>query len=303
MRPAKERQCCNVTLSLIGWAYTQNYPWDSYKETVSLDDGHWKIHLWLHFIIRATNSLAPGRFQWSFRKIIFKLNLLIDGWGISCKIGLDWVAFVTYVLQDILTVLLIKLPSDECYWAPRHDYLEGLVQDCSISIANALEILQFCTKPSIWTTVDPDLCLHMALLGHNKLSGMVWNCLTMTHQRLSTRLQCLHCLCNGDTAVLHKTMWVFSEFVKTPGAVLGFGDLQSPGLNELKRNGVALSITQSHKIGITWIFKIVSLGLDRWSKSVANFISMHILYFRSAVNQSLDMAHTLRMADMIKMLI
>ena len=28
-------------------------------------------------------------------------------------------------------------------------YIDGLVQDCSISIANALEILQSCTKPSI----------------------------------------------------------------------------------------------------------------------------------------------------------
>ena len=27
---------------------------------------------------------------------------------------------------------------------------DGLVQDCSISIANALEILQSCTKPSIY---------------------------------------------------------------------------------------------------------------------------------------------------------
>ena len=29
------------------------------------------------------------------------------------------------------------------------DLLNGLVQNSSISIANALEILQFCTKPSI----------------------------------------------------------------------------------------------------------------------------------------------------------
>ena len=28
--------------------------------------------------------------------------------------------------------------------------IHGLVQDCSISIANALEILQSCTQPSIW---------------------------------------------------------------------------------------------------------------------------------------------------------
>ena len=29
-------------------------------------------------------------------------------------------------------------------------HIDGLVQDCSISIANALELLQSCTKPSIW---------------------------------------------------------------------------------------------------------------------------------------------------------
>ena len=29
------------------------------------------------------------------------------------------------------------------------DYCDGLVQDCSNSIANALELLQYCTKPSI----------------------------------------------------------------------------------------------------------------------------------------------------------
>ena len=28
-------------------------------------------------------------------------------------------------------------------------YLDGLVPDCSNSIANALELLQYCTKPSI----------------------------------------------------------------------------------------------------------------------------------------------------------
>ena len=34
-----------------------------------------------------------------------------------------------------------------------HQYdIDGLVQDCSISIANTLEILQSCTEPSIWDT-------------------------------------------------------------------------------------------------------------------------------------------------------
>ena len=29
---------------------------------------------------------------------------------------------------------------------------DGILQDCSISIANALEILQYCAKPSMWPT-------------------------------------------------------------------------------------------------------------------------------------------------------
>ena len=36
------------------------------------------------------NSLAPGRFQRNFRKVIFQLMLVIDGWSISCKIVLKW---------------------------------------------------------------------------------------------------------------------------------------------------------------------------------------------------------------------
>ena len=34
-------------------------------------------------------------------------------------------------------------------WVFGHVYIDSLVLDCSISVANALEILQYCTKPSI----------------------------------------------------------------------------------------------------------------------------------------------------------
>ena len=36
-----------------------------------------------------------------------------------------------------------------------HYDTEGLVQDCSISIANVMEILQSCTKPLIWASTAP----------------------------------------------------------------------------------------------------------------------------------------------------
>ena len=38
------------------------------------------------------NSLAPGKFKWNFRHVIFKQILVIDGWGISCEIALIWMS-------------------------------------------------------------------------------------------------------------------------------------------------------------------------------------------------------------------
>ena len=38
------------------------------------------------------NSLAPGKFEWNFRHVIFKQILVIDGWGISCEIALIWMS-------------------------------------------------------------------------------------------------------------------------------------------------------------------------------------------------------------------
>ena len=40
--------------------------------------------------VTSLNSLAPGRVQRNFKKVIFQLILLIDGWSISCKIVLKW---------------------------------------------------------------------------------------------------------------------------------------------------------------------------------------------------------------------
>ena len=38
------------------------------------------------------NSLAPGKFKWNFRQVIFKMNSVIDGWGISCEFPLTWMS-------------------------------------------------------------------------------------------------------------------------------------------------------------------------------------------------------------------
>ena len=46
--------------------------------------------------------------------------------------------------------------------AQNSDYIDGLVHDCGISSANALEIPQSCTKPSIYPPqwVASVICLH-----------------------------------------------------------------------------------------------------------------------------------------------
>ena len=44
--------------------------------------------------------------------------------------------------------------------------IDGLVQDCSNSIANALELLQSCTKPSICTTCFTFISHHITLSYH-----------------------------------------------------------------------------------------------------------------------------------------
>ena len=42
------------------------------------------IQFSLNFIL---NSLAPGKFEWNFRYVIFKQILVIDYWGFSCEIA------------------------------------------------------------------------------------------------------------------------------------------------------------------------------------------------------------------------
>ena len=38
------------------------------------------------------NSLAPGKFEWHFRYLIFQIISVIDGWGISCELALRWMS-------------------------------------------------------------------------------------------------------------------------------------------------------------------------------------------------------------------
>ena len=45
-----------------------------------------------HDPVWKVNSLAPGKFEWNFKNVIFKQILVIDGSGISCEIALIWMS-------------------------------------------------------------------------------------------------------------------------------------------------------------------------------------------------------------------
>ena len=65
---------------------------------------------------------------------------------------------VTLILQFCLLWQCICITSItwmllKQHWMCYSHNIDGLVQDCGISIATALEILQYCTKPSICNTI------------------------------------------------------------------------------------------------------------------------------------------------------
>ena len=57
------------------------------------------------------NSLAPGRFECNFRSEIFKLTLVIDGWGISGEIAHRWMS-MDYTDNELILVQVMA-------WCPQ----------------------------------------------------------------------------------------------------------------------------------------------------------------------------------------
>ena len=47
---------------------------------------------WNQIYLTFINSLAPGKFEWNFRYVIFKWILVSNGWGISFEIVLIWMS-------------------------------------------------------------------------------------------------------------------------------------------------------------------------------------------------------------------
>ena len=75
---------CNF---FVSWFFTYTYIW---VQRWVIDFLHCNIPLGL---AKPTfNSLTPRKFQLTFRYVIFKRILVIDGWGISFDIALVWMS-------------------------------------------------------------------------------------------------------------------------------------------------------------------------------------------------------------------
>ena len=60
-----------------------------WQDTVFLHDRHVEIKIITELQI---NSLAPDKFEWNFRHLIFRIISVIDGWGISSELALRWMS-------------------------------------------------------------------------------------------------------------------------------------------------------------------------------------------------------------------
>ena len=52
------------------------------------------------------NSLAPGKFEWNFRYLIFQIISVIGGWVIACELALRWMSLdLTYDKSTLVQVM------------------------------------------------------------------------------------------------------------------------------------------------------------------------------------------------------
>ena len=166
------------------------------------------------------NSLAPGRSEYNSEYVIFNLVLLISIFRYSHDNALRWMTqYLTDDKSTLVQVMACCRQATSHYLSlcwPRslsphgvtrpqwvkitgharldlyfctYMHIDGSIQDCSISIANALEILQSCSKPSIyfmifypggcwWQWREDDLLLMLCIWTNSGpvLAAEVWIC-------------------------------------------------------------------------------------------------------------------------------
>ena len=113
------------------------------------------------------NSLPPGRFQFNFRKAIFRLILVNGGWDISFQIALRWMPLD---LTDDKSTLVHVMAW--CRQAPSHYLSQCWPRSMS---PNGITRPQWVKgESSSWCGRTWDLCLFNFITSGNRHSG-IWS--------------------------------------------------------------------------------------------------------------------------------
>ena len=99
---------------------------------------HWNLFLWVNFTIMASHWIGSKPKAGPMIAICLNQPPICASLIYICE---SLTALVCFLINFFLLIFIqLKIGI----------YIHGLVQDWSIYIANALELLQSCTKPSIW---------------------------------------------------------------------------------------------------------------------------------------------------------
>ena len=111
------------------------------------------VYTWLHLWLDVNGCRCCVELYISVLSVVIvgRLNILWYGIVVAC-----WYQLTTGKLHWWI------IKTTTCWW----EYIDCLVEDCSISIANALELLRSCTKPSI-CIINDKICSRF---------GYVWFC-------------------------------------------------------------------------------------------------------------------------------
>ena len=145
------------------------------------------------------HSLTPRKFELNSRKVLFKLNLKIDWWGISCEIVLRWMSLDLTGNESTLVQVMAW-----CRQATNHYLSQCWPRSVSpYGITRPQWVKEFenhtffknnsTSSRSQWVNICTHCCIslpaHSSTIGRfSKLppdgsESLVWNCFCLLHQR------------------------------------------------------------------------------------------------------------------------
>ena len=136
------------------------------------------------------NLLVPGRFRRNFRKVIFQLVLVIDGWRISCKTVLKW------------------MPMDLTDGKP-----------------TLVQVMAWCRQA---TSHNLSQCWPRSLSPYGVIRPQWFNMANLVHQRLAKKTTLFRNICFNQTYTVSNRINIMSDYALFPGApFINMNKLQS----------------------------------------------------------------------------